>query len=166
MDGFVQVYRDVDDLFEDDEEGGGQIGTNASDDDDLKRAFERLAENADDGKRLSFSRLRRWEDIVSLVEVEGTLGEDEFLALWEASTNDPTGESSSSRTMDFEGFSKFNSALDDLFVDEDDDDEDLEDVDEDAPASSATLPVVDDADLPPGVLFSRLADGNCLVGKR
>ena len=184
VDSFIQVYRDIDDLFEDDEddsistgEGGGDIAIAATSDledeegnVELSRTFATLAKK---GNTISFSQLRQWDEITSLVE-EGMLGEDEFVTLWETALN-VKGEDGS---MDLQGFGKFNDALDELFeIDdelleeyEDDDSDDTEDdvVDDDAPAQPVAvvpLPIITEDDLPPGVLFSQLANENYLVGK-
>lgn len=188
VDSFVQVYRDIDDLFENDdkEEEEEEETAAVSDDDDaavgddlpveaddegddddaeLKRSFASLA---DDGT-VSFSQLRTWEEISSMIDDEGVLGEDELVALWEGAM----GSSGTGGSMDMEGFLKVNDALDDLF--EFDDDEEDEngageegsgDEEEEAPAATAApLPIVTEEDLPPGVLFSQIAGENYLVGR-
>lgn len=120
---------------------------------------------------ISFSQLREWEEITSLID-EGALGEDEFVTLWETSL----GVKGRDINIDLEVFVKFNNALDDLF--DFDDEELLEEIDvgsvgeevneEDAvptEAAAVALPIITEEDLPPGVLFSQLANENYLVGK-
>lgn len=184
VDSFIQVYRDIDDLFEDDDEednsGSDDVGTivdvEEEGDVDLAQTFATLTKKGGDGT-ISFSQLKQWDEITSLIE-EGMLGEDELLTLWETTLN-VKGEDG---IMDVQGFGRFNDALDDLFeiddelleeYSEDDDDDNNEsdianDDDEDAPAEPSSvmpLPIITEDDLPPGVLFSQLANENYLVGK-
>lgn len=98
----------------------------------------------------------QWEEIESLLQ-EGLLGEDEFEELWKNSVG------SENDSLDANGFSNFNLGLDDLFVL----DNDEEDEEEDSPATaSAPRAMVIEGDMPPGVLFSQLADMNYLVGMK
>ena len=188
VDGFVQVYKDIDDLFEDDDEEEVEVddatlaavsaalaAASGADETELAQAFDTL-KDGDDGSSntISFSQLGQWEEITSLVS-EGMLGEDEFKSLWESSGDD--GDD----TMDLERFLKFNNALDDLFVfDEDeevDDDEvdeissdmteeeEEEETEEEVEEQQQQLPVITETDLPPAVLFSQLANENYLVGE-
>lgn len=185
LEGFVQVYNDIDDLFED-EEGEEEVdadtlaavsaalaAASGADETELAQAFDILK---GDGDTISFDQLRQWEEIQSLVN-EGMLGEDEFKSLWESSGDGDC--------MDLERFLKFNSELDDLFVfddeDEEEDDGEVSDdeVDEissemDADEEEETeqekqvqqqLPMITETDLPPAVLFSQLANENYLVGQ-
>jgi len=186
VDSFIQVYRDIDDLFEDDSstgEGGEDLAIAATseleDGDGVvepAQTFATLAKMGSDDNTISFSQLRQWDEITSLIE-EGLLGEDEFVTLWKTSLN-VKGEDGS---MNLQGFGKFNDALDQLFeMDdelleeyEDDDSDDAEEEavdvdDDDAPAQPVAvvpLPIITEDDLPPGVLFSQLANENYLVGK-
>jgi len=183
-DSFVQIYRDVDDLFEDDEEGdeGGDGDESSSSsesleaetpaaetkndnglDEELSKAYKSLC---DDNGLISKSKMQKWEEIESLLE-EGLLGEDEFEELWENSVD------SESKSIDANGFLTFNSGLDDLFVLEDDDEDgDVEDADVDVVSEEAPEPapapraMVIEGDMPPGVLFSQLADANYVVGMK
>ena len=187
VDSFIQVYRDIDDLFEDDDEeednsGSEAVGTIIDVEEeegglDLAQTFATLTKKGGDGT-ISFLQLKQWDEITSLIE-EGMLGEDELLTLWETALN-VKGEDG---IMDVQGFGRFNDALDDLFeiddelleeYSEDDDDDNNEsdiandDDDEDAPeepSSVMPLPIITEDDLPPGVLFSQLANENYLVGK-
>ncbi len=196
VDSFIQIYRDIDDLFENDSngstsEGGDGIAIAApssesdmdagSEDDimgedDVTQVFAALTNGSDN--TVSFSQLRQWDEIASLIE-EGMLGEDEFLSLWETALN-AKGEDG---TLNLQGFVRFNDALDELFEIEDElleeyseDDDDIngdddvvnDDDGEIVPAQSAAvmpLPIITEDDLPPGVLFSQLANENYLVGK-
>ena len=190
VDSFIQVYRDIDDLFEDgdddvdEEKGGGGETVNVSegegeeeDDDELKQTFATLTNNG--STTITFSQLKQWEEISLLIEEEGTLGEDEFMTLWENSLN----VKGSDGDMNLEGFVKFNAALDELFEFEDDELEvedeeegdkffdagfDDDDKEEEEPTAKvvAPLPIITEEDLPPGVLFSQLANENYLVGKQ
>jgi len=177
VDSFIQVYRDIDDLFEGDDEGETEaeasngvdvVETAPTTDEDevdegLKQAFATLT----DGKTISFYQLKQWEEITSLI-AEGALGEDEFLTLWETSV----GVRGKDINLDLEGFVKFNNALDELF---EFDDEELEEIivgevnqEDEVPAQATVvaLPTITEEDLPPGVLFSQLANENYLVGKQ
>ena len=194
VDSFIQVYRDIDDLFEEGEDekedsGKGEIAADVSSvdskedlttetvsiseeegDEGLKQTFATLT--SDDSNTISFSQLRQWEEITLLIEEEGTLGEDELTSLWENSL----GVKGTEGDMDSEGFVKFNDALDELFVfdDEELDDstedvsdkevDEVEDVEEPAQATMVPLSIITEEDLPPGVLFSQLANENYLVG--
>jgi soluble cytochrome b562 len=164
--GFVTLYKDIDNLFEEEEDdASGDDGEEA----DLKEAFDLLA-----GASSTFSsaQLRKWEEITSLIDEEGMLGEDEFNELWKKSVGNSSG-------MDYTAFVKFNEALDDLFVLEDEEIEEVlaesgsnvEDeevtVAEEAPKpASKPKPIITDTDLPPAVLFSQLADENYLVSQQ
>lgn len=96
VDSFIQVYRDIDDMFEDedgeededavaaavsDSLAAANIGASSGGDDDaeLSQAFDALKDG--DSSTISFSQLRNWEEIASLVN-EGMLGEDEYKSLW------------------------------------------------------------------------------------
>jgi hypothetical protein len=203
VDGFIQAYRDIDDMFEDEDgaaveedektvalEKGVAVGVVLpvdDDDDELRIAFASLlAEEGggggDNSAMIQSSQLRRWGEISSLIE-EGTLGEDEFDALWA----DAVGEGGETRrdgggVMDYAGFVRFNRALDELFEivdDASDDDIDtdigdggegdgMDDLGEYVTSQTremASRPMITEEDLPPGVLFSQLANENYLVGK-
>lgn len=172
LDSFVQVYRDVDDMFEEDadddvddvvameEEAIGVEEDNEDDegdslDNDLVQIFESISNG--DGL-LSKDALKAWDEVKKLMN-EGLLGEDEFEVLWDSSA------SSFGKFVNSDGFLAFNVALDDLFdfADEDGNTEDLEDVgmETEMPAARA---MVKQGDMPPGVLFANLADDNQLVG--
>ncbi|KAK1742003.1 hypothetical protein QTG54_007576 [Skeletonema marinoi] len=186
VDGFVQVYKDIDDLFEDEgeeEEEGVDDATLAAvsaalaaasgaDETELAQAFDTLKDGGDGSSNtISFTQLRQWEEITSLVS-EGMLGEDEFKSLWESSGDDADDD------MDLERFLKFNNALDDLFVFDEDEEVDEEissdmveeeeeetEEEEDVEVQQQQLPVITETDLPPAVLFSQLANENYLVGE-
>lgn len=186
VDSFVQIYRDVDDLFEDEEddengiqdetksssnESGRTVAENETDDEqdtedetveaELERIYESLCDK--DGL-VSKSTLKAWEEVQKLL-VEGLLGEDEFDDIWEKTQKSP----GSSEQLDVDGFLSFNVALDSLFEFEDDD-EFEDDEDEQAMPVGETMEVkaprqmVEGDDLPPGVLFAAIADEDYLVG--
>ncbi len=120
---------------------------------------------------------------------EGTLGEDEFDALWADAVDGGGkargGDGGGGDVMNYAGFVRFNRALDELFEIVDDasyddvDDPDGRDgdaddgmvdvggYDDDASQTRvmASRPMIMEEDLPPGVLFSQLANENYLVGK-
>lgn len=181
VDSFVQIYRDIDDLFEDDSDTTGgasakkttestsiQEEDNQSDprlEAELETIFDSLSDSAG---LLSKEDLRQWEEISKLVE-DGLLGEEEFDDLW-----DQTKKSRLDNSLDVEGFLSFNVALDDLF---DFDDDEMDEVDvpmeaysmdeeETAPEPKApALRMVDSTDMTPEELFIALADENSLVGR-
>ena len=196
VDGFVQIYRDVDDLFEDDENsdddnndasGGGEASTlklkNAEaengdaeedDDDDQDETFEAELERVfksslcDNDGLLSKESLMSWEEIEKLME-EGLVGEDEIDELWEKTPKSP----GTNNQLDVDGFLSFNVALDGLFEFDDEDSEgaDVPEVGDNIVAAveetkkeDVPKPVVEDEDLPPGVLFSLIADEDYQVG--
>lgn len=173
VDSFIQVYRDIDDLFDNDdaaeskEEAVVAAVAEEEDGDELKEIFATLG-NAD---KLSFSQLRQWEEITVMIEEEKTLGEDEVVTLWEGVLG---VKGTTDGEMDLKGFVDFNNALDDLFELEDDEMEEIENAvmseaeeEEAAPPAQPTppRPIITEEDLPPGVLFSQLANENYLVSK-
>ncbi|VEU41153.1 unnamed protein product [Pseudo-nitzschia multistriata] len=179
-DSFAQIYRDVDDLFEDDEEededededsGETDASSEPADsetqmadatenelDEELSKAYKSLC---DENGLISKKKMLEWEEIESLLE-EGLLGEDEFEELWANSVSD-NAESS----IDSNGFLTFNLGLDELFELDDEDEEDDEEEEGELPPTPATpRAMVIEGDMPPGVLFSQLADENYLVGSK
>ena len=175
VDSFVQIYRDIDDLFEleDDEEGDSDKGsieastTEGDDTDDDEQALEQVFETmCDKDKLIAKDIVRQWDEIVRLIQ-DGLLGEDEFDRLWAQTPKSP-GTSS----LDVDGFLSFNVFLDDLFV-FDDEEEGAEDSVTDAEKQASALQseeaptssMVTGDDLPPGVLFAALANEDYLVGR-
>jgi hypothetical protein len=194
---FVQIYREVDDLFEDggdddnvdDEDsdtendndvedetvaatipqegvGGGGSSSGTVLDDELDRIYQSIC---DDQKLVSKDSLKNWEEIQNLM-TEGLLGDDEFDELWEKAVIEEGNYDNQSLTLD--GFLAFNVALDSLFefdddqIDDDVDDDDDDDVEINSSAVETTTPkpMVEQGDMPAGVLFSQLADEKYLVG--
>lgn len=185
VDSFVQIYRDVDDLFEDEEEDeAGQtdkskgtvlvaeeaeVDIKDAEDETVEAELENVYESlCDKNGLITKAFLKAWEEVEKLLG-EGLLGEDEFETLWEK-TQKSRG---SNDQLDVDGFLSFNVALDALFEFEDDaefdDDEfDGDDSETSGVQESAEAPVprqmVQGDDLPPGVLFSAIADEDYLVG--
>lgn len=168
---FMKIYDEVDDLFEDDDDGVEKVedidDDNNSDstaaendvndlDEELSNAYKSLT---DENGLISKDKMMQWEEIESLFE-EGLLGEDEFEELWNAALEKST--KNGDKVIDIGGFSVFNMGLDDLFVLEDDD----EPEEEESTTTTATKPMVTEGDMPPAVLFSQLADKNYLVGMK
>jgi len=118
-----------------------------------------------DDALVSKAALKQWSEIKDLI-AEGMLGEDEFDKLWECTTKYP----GSSDQLDVEGFLSFNVELDDLFVFDDDDAAAgtggvmKGDGGQEKNVVEATKKLFYGEDLPPGVIFTELADGNSLVG--
>lgn len=161
VDSFVQIYLAVDDLFEDDEEeteSSGQQPVTAesfelnAEQTELKVVFDSLCDN---NKLISKTALKAWDEIQSLMS-ENLLGESEFDDLWKKSAK-------SSEKIDLKQFLSFNSALDDLFEDDEGEtNNELPKAEEPAPVVNKKM--VEGDGLPPGVLFAAIADENFLVG--
>lgn len=175
---FVQIYRDVDDMFEEDDNDEEQEGSDDDDgssetsaveteteiaadandngiDEELSKAYKSIC---DDSGLVSKDKMKQWEEIENLL-AEGLLGEDEFDELWKNAANEEND------SLDADGFLNFNNGLDDLFVVEDDDDDD-ESEESSATTNCPKAMVIEGDDMPPGVLFSQLADKNYLVGMK
>jgi hypothetical protein len=168
VDSFVQIYRDIDDLFEDqdEEEEGGAVENNTQvvhvpEDDDGDDADQELLEAtmmfgqiANTNGLVSKQALLEWEEISKLLS-DGLLSRDEFDEIWRKTpkTND--------ELINTEGFQSFNTALDDLFDFEENDDIAVESP---LSESATTREMVDGSDLPPAVLFAALANEDYLVG--
>ncbi len=184
IDSFVQIYRDVDNLFEDESVKGEDniiastesVPPSAKDDDEddevnaldaedetveaeLERVYEALC---DDVGLISKDTLKNWDEVQKLL-AEGLLGEDEFEELWMKTKKSP---GSSDLLLDVDGFLSFNVALDALFEfdDQDDDDDEKAPVQSSPSGESSPRRMVEGDDLPPGVLFAALADEDYLVG--
>jgi PAP_fibrillin len=186
FDSFLQVYRDIDDMFEDDDDDEDDTKTSTfaveerSEDDDgddeeeeveftdtigmdseLVAAFESLANN--DGL-VSKDALKSWDEVTNLLD-EGLLGRDEFESIWKKT---PKSVGHQDEFLDSDGFLAFNVALDNLFDFAEGNLEDEEDVgvnnEEPTPVVSTPRAMVEESDLPPGVLFANLADDNEMVG--
>ena len=171
VDSFVQIYRDVDDLFEDDEDddeeddevdtaksvsvAGEEEESSLEDDVDEELLVSYQSICSDDDGLISKEALKQWEEIQKLLS-EGLLGEDEFDDLWKQA------QKTEGEQLNISGFLSFNVALDGLF--EFDGDEDEEDGESEASRDSAPRAMVVEGDNPPSVLFSQLADQNYLVG--
>lgn len=175
VDSFVQIYRDIDNLFEEeivviDEVANSETNDSAvvdsldedsttldAEDETVEAELERVYEGlCDKAGLISKDVLKKWDEVQKLL-ADGLLGEDEFEDLWMKTTKSP---GSSDLLLDVDGFLSFNVALDALF--EFDDEED-----QPSPQSSGEAPVrkmVEGDDLPPGVLFAALADEDYLVG--
>ena len=149
VEGFVKVYNDIDDLFEDEDDdeeesmeeepSSAVLVTEASssatadDETELTRAFTTLTKqggSATTTTTITLEQLQQWEEITSLVS-EGMLAMEEVKSLW-----DKSGEGES---MDLARFVKFNDALDDLFEFDDEDTTDDEEDDEELEKVSADL---------------------------
>lgn len=176
VDSFVQIYRDVDDLFEyDDEEKSSDVRSEKpieesqedvdsldAEDETVEAELENVFETLCDKDRLvSKSTLKEWEEIEKLL-AEGLLDDEEFDDLWEKTSKSP----GSSQQLDVDGFLSFNVALDSLF-EFDDEDEKIEENASDAEPNTqvqTSRKMVEAGDLPPGVLFASIADEDYLVG--
>ncbi len=176
VDSFIQIYRDIDDIFE--EEDDGDFGINqdkdnistsvksvpnyeldddiSADDDDDEEGDEKELEISfsticDDAGLVSKSALQNWSEVKELLD-DNELSLEEFDEMWERTTKSP----GSLEMIDVDGFLSFNVALDDLF--------ELLDDGENNSSAPAQIPMFYADDLPPGVIFSEIADDNYLVG--
>jgi len=177
VDSFIQIYRDIDDIFEDeDKEGqtevsqGSQSGSNgldveeendpqeAKDEQDLELIFKTIC---DDAGLVSKIALKQWSEIKDLID-ERLLGNDEFDEIWKRTEKSP----GSSDQLDVDGFLSFNVALDDLFITDDSDDPDTISGNTELEKNSvetASEKMFYGDDLSPEVIFSKLADSDFLV---
>jgi hypothetical protein len=190
VDSFVQIYRDIDDLFEKDEdddlenesfpnndtttssapsEKDGDQPLQLTVDDDIEVEEEDALENElesifeslyDSSSGLLSKTALRNWDEVMKLMNDGLLGEDEFEELWECTSKAPE----SPDKLDLDGFCSFNMALDNLFDFEDEDDSDDDIMDDDGEDTKIEMKMVNDRDLPPDVLFIALANPDGLVG--
>jgi hypothetical protein len=151
IDSFVQIYREIDDLFENDDNDDEQADDEQA---ALEQIFDVLCDDDSDNKLISKETLKKWDEIARLLE-DGLLGEDEFETLWSKSSSTDT------TTLNADGFMTFNALLDDLFVFDDPIENDEEAV---LPKTAPKKSMVSGEDLPPGVLFAALANDKYLVG--
>ena len=191
VDSFIQIYRDIDDLFEDDEEDddveNNELDAFASEETtediidnndiiaekeevdpiqekqehELTLTFQTLSNAKDASGLISKDTLRQWDEVVSLID-DDMLTEDEFNLLWDRTTKSP----GSNDMIDVEGFLSLNVALDDLFEDEEDMDEDEiedDDVVDEVQMENVAM-VMSGNDVPPSVLFTQLSNSDNLVG--
>ena len=162
VDSFVQIYRDVDDLFEDEDDdvqpskpsddAKGDVAAKASiaddedstedgedSDDDVETVEAELegiySSICDKDGLISKDALRNWNEVKNLFDEE-LLGEDEFDDLW-AQTQKSLG---SSDQLDVDGFLSFNVALDGLFEFDDMDGEEEDDYADDDGYSESDAP--------------------------
>jgi hypothetical protein len=189
VDSFVQVYRDIDDLFESEVSDDAAAASeetpkaappasevksenNSAEEDDeddeegetLEAELESIYESiCDKNGLISKDALQAWDEVGKLLE-DGLLGEDEFEDLWEKTQK----SSGSSEVLDVDGFLSFNVALDGLFdfdaeeMTEDDDEEPLE---ASSPAVAESREMVEGESLSSRSLFAALADSDGLVSE-
>jgi len=144
--GFVQIYKAINDLFEeddDDNEQGEDIDSekdepkstttttlpttttttirNDENDKELVSIFQSIATKEG---ALSLDALKEWDEIKNLFS-EGLLGPDEFDRLWQSIPKNKKTKQNDANGIDLEGFLAFNAGLDNLFDFEDIDEEDL-----------------------------------------
>jgi hypothetical protein len=179
VDSFIEIYRDIDDIFEDDDDDEdddtnveNKTENEANDDDtnefntendvvkqtndqELNMAYYSICNEAG---FVSKSELMNWQEIQELI-ADNMLSEEEFNGMWEKVT-----KSSTSDQLDLEGFVAFNDALDELFV-FDDEDEDVAKANDEA-KDEAPLQMFYGDDLPAGVIFSELANDDFLIGMK
>mmetsp|Transcript_20861 Transcript_20861/g.29275 ORF Transcript_20861/g.29275 Transcript_20861/m.29275 type:complete len:503 (+) Transcript_20861:286-1794(+) len=142
VDSFIQIYRDIDDIFEDEEEDGydviqqndvdisnnnEQSSSVVKDDDDIFDELEddvkTMPDNDEEELRVAFKSIcdemesLTYENLKQWSEIqdlfsEGMLGEDEFDKIWQDTPKMVEGQIEST---DLKGFLAFNNALDQLF---------------------------------------------------
>lgn len=173
LDSFVQIFREIDDLFEDDdldeeeekekkEETSSSVGDDAEDkymEDELEKIFQKICDK--DGF-LSKEAIQQWDELEKLF-ADGLLGEDEFVSIWEKTPKRP----GSLDQLDLEGFLSFNVALDSLFdfdeLEEIDDNDDEPQIDDN---NSQAKGMITDYNLTPEALFTALADAKGQIGMK
>ena len=185
VDSFTQIYRDIDDLFEDDEDGELDNTTEAvssssnppesvsissdgipvkaatnlsnvsSESDKDEGELEDVFRSICDSSNL-ISRENLFEwDEVKQLISDNLLDETEFNSIFDKTMKSPGTDN----MLDVEGFLSFNVYLDDLF-DFDDEEEETTDTIQSVPSKS----IVNEEGLPAGVLFAELAGADLLVG--
>ena len=160
VDSFVQIYRDVDDLFEDEDDDvepskpsddvKGDVSATASIADDEDSAEDEENDDVetveaelegiyssicDKDGLISKEALRNWNEVKNLFDEE-LLGEDEFDDLWRQTQKSP----GSSDQLDVDGFLSFNVALDGLFEFDELEGEEEADYDDDDELSESDMP--------------------------
>ena len=144
VDSFVQIYRDVDDLFEEDEEKTSvelnspqdriavesDATLNESNEEEDEETLEAELETiyssiCDKNGLISRESLKSWDEVQKLLS-EGLLGDDEFNDIWERTPKSP----GSNEELDVDGFLSFNVALDGLFDFDNDDEDSIEDAED------------------------------------
>lgn len=171
VDSFVQIYRDIDDLFEDEEEPASMVpvvneqkDTDKQEDAAMEAELEAIFETiCDKDKLLSFDSLSEWDEVQKLLE-DGLLGVDELENLWIRTKKAPGSED----RLDVDGFLSFNIELDSLFEFEDEEMDEIVGTEPDKSTETSlgdTTALVEGDQLPLPALFSALKgpDGN--VGK-
>jgi len=180
VDSFVQIYRDIDEIFEDDSVVEKKLKVLSSEQDisndidqskdpneigdkeQLEQVFNSLSDSLG---LLSRESLEAWSEIQNLLQ-EGLLGKDEFEDLW--NKNKEIAESSDKLNLD--GFVSFNNALDELFNFEDEDEDIMNST---GITSVETLPsdaksktdIIFEDGSAPSILFEKICDNNFFVGE-
>lgn len=170
VDSFIKIYQSIDDLFEDvdDEDDETDSSTMPSRESDTNSEIDAIVESGDlkvifaqlcnDDKVLTKDvLLEKWDEMVGLFK-ENLVSREEIDSFW-----DKTSENG---VMTFNGFTRFNDLLDELFEFEDEEDVVSNDAKSDEPVATPQEKriMVEGDDLPPAVLFSNLASSNNLVG--
>jgi len=187
VDSFTQIYRDIDGLFEDDDEenleeseevndlkstskmpkfsssnnNNGLVATmpNAVSDDEneLKSVFDRIC---DSSGLISRENLYNWDEVQVLVD-DSLLKKDEFDSIFDKTRKSPGTDN----MLDIEGFLSFNLYLDDLFEIGENEETEIEmEVNAESKVKPLQKRIVKEEDLPPGVLFAELAGGELFIG--
>ncbi|GMH61365.1 hypothetical protein TrST_g6694 [Triparma strigata] len=153
VDGFEQIWRDISDLFEDDDmlmqsEDVDEVSeVEREDDEDEEEEEQELSiifKEISRDNYLDLQTIKEWEEVKNLLE-ENLISEKELEELWKETPKAPGSEN----RLDVEGFLSFNLALDDLFyfddLSADKDGEEEEEEDEDSgdltPEPQASVPV-------------------------
>jgi len=179
VDSFVQIYRDIDEIFEDDSVVEKKLEVSSSEQDNdidkakdpneigdkeqLDQVFNSLCDSLG---LLSRESLEAWSEIQNLLQ-EGLLGKDEFEDLW--NKNKAIVESSDKLGLD--GFVSFNNALDELFNFEDENEDII--MNNTGNTSDKTLPsdaksktdIIFEDGSAPSILFKKICDNSFFVGE-
>jgi hypothetical protein len=166
IDSFVQIYRDIDELFEEEQEGTESVisladdlqATDQVDNEELATIFKSIADS--EQGTLSKQSLLQWDEVQSLM-FDGLFDGDEFNAIWK---NLPKAAGGDDGSIDMAGFVMFNQALDKLFEFEEDAVDASETLDITEEGTTSEPAMIDDENLSPAELFIALADAKGLVG--
>ena len=186
---FAQIYRAIDDLFEDDDDDDDDDDDNndnttvevssASEvaplvDDETRQELEEIFQiiatpNDDDRLVLSQQALRAWDEVDTLI-VDGMLSEDEFLDLWNKTPKQSSSSVNDQTYIELQGFIQFNAMVDELFDFDDLEEEtttEPNETDSNEPDASVEPAAVEkQPDLPTeDALFRELAGSENLVNK-
>lgn len=156
QDSFLQLYRTIDNLFEDEEEE--ELGSSPVKSSSLEQSFAQLCDDAS-VPSISRSALIAWDEIQDLFQ-ENLLSEQEFDRLWSQSLKSQTlNPIMRQDQLTLEGFLYFNDLLDDLFILEENEivDDGIQSVSQETTSSETKDILFFKQDSSPQELFARIA---------